>query len=245
MSQKYAVDRPVVECEYIRNTPPSLYLVTGENNQVFIDIPREESATSLKDSYLELDFSVTHRARAHVGYVEIDHIRLVNLGHIAFLSKYRLPSSSSKEIEQFDNAHVICLMHKLKSSSRDSDDLSIGFHRSIEAQERELTINKTTKGTYHVRNYLKDIFGFAEDQYNCTYGVGYKLTLQRNGDNHVLGHPAQANDAANAALAGRVFINDLSLYIPHYTPSISNRKLKLEHIISKTAIELSYNKRST
>ena len=76
-------------------------------------------------------------------------------------------------------------MDKLISSSRDSDDLSVGFHRSIEAGERELTINKSARENYHVGIYLKDVFGFAEHQDNCTYGLGYKPTLQRNSDNHV------------------------------------------------------------
>ena len=120
-------------------------MVNGENNQIFIDIPREDSAISLKDSYLEIDFSVTHRTGAHDRYIDDDHIRLVNLGPIALFNKYRLTSSSGKEIEELDNAHVICLMQKLISSAKDSDDLSIGFHRSIEARERELTNNKTTK----------------------------------------------------------------------------------------------------
>ena len=69
-------------------------------------------------------------------------------------------------------------MHKLLSKGRDSYDLSICFHRSIEAGEKKLTNNKRTKGTYHVRIYLKDIFGFAEHQDNCSYGLGYKLVLQ-------------------------------------------------------------------
>ena len=92
---------------------------------------------------------------------------------------------------------------------------------------------------------MKDIFGFAHDQYNCTYELGYKLTLQRNGDNHVLSHPPQANGAANIALAARVMINNLSWYMPHYTPSMSNRNLMVGHIISKTATELSYIERSS
>ena len=91
---------------------------------------------------------------------------------------------------------------------------------------------------------MKDIFGFAENQYNCAYGLGYKLTLQRNSDNHVLNHLG-GTDAENFVLAGRVIINDLSWYVPHYTPSISNQKLVLEHIISKSSTELSYNKRSS
>ena len=150
LSHKNVFDRPVLKCDLIRYTPPWLNLVNGENNQIFIDIPRDDSAISLKDSYLELNFSVTHRAGAHNRYVDDDHIRLFNLRAIALFSKYRLTSSSGKEIEEIDNAHVICLLHKLISSSRDSDDLSIGVHRSIEGRERKLTNNKTTKGIYHV-----------------------------------------------------------------------------------------------
>ena len=91
-------------------------------------------------------------------------------------------------MEEIDNALVVCLMHKLLSSSRDSDDLSIGYHGSNGARESELTNNKTTKGIYLVRNYSKDIFGDAEHQCNCSYGLGYKLTLQRNSDNFELSH---------------------------------------------------------
>ena len=32
---------------------------------IFFDLPSEGSAISLKDSYIELDFNVTHRACAH------------------------------------------------------------------------------------------------------------------------------------------------------------------------------------
>ena len=121
-------------------------------NQFFNDIPREDSAISLKVSYLELDFSVTHRAGAYARYADGDHIRLVNLGPIAFFDKYRLASSSKKEIDEIDNAHVFCLMHKLITSSRDGDDLSNGFRRGIEARESETTFRKQTKGNYRVRN---------------------------------------------------------------------------------------------
>ena len=73
--------------------------------------------------------------------------------------------------------------------------------------------------------------------------MGYKLTLQRNNDSHVLSHPAQANETANFALAGRGFIDDINLYVPQYIPGVSNKKLMLGHIVSKA--ELSYTKRSS
>ena len=66
-----------------------------------------------------------------------------------------------KEVNEIDNGHVICLMRKLISSSTLSDDLSIGFHRSNEAREKDLNNDKTTEGNYHVRIYLKDTFRFA------------------------------------------------------------------------------------
>ena len=55
-------------------------------------------------------------------------------------------------------------MYKLLTSSRRSDDLSIGFDRDRNRKQRELTNNKTQKGKCHVRIYLKDNFGFAEYQ---------------------------------------------------------------------------------
>ena len=113
----------------------------------------------------------------------------------------------------------------MKSSSRDSDDLSTGFHRSNGVRERKLTNNKQTKENYHVRIFFKDIFGFQEHQGDCTYGLGYKITLERNSDNHVLSHPAQVNDAANLALVRRVITDDISLYVPHSCPSISNQNI--------------------
>ena len=54
-------------------------------------------------------------------------------------------------------------------------------------------------------------------------------------------HPAQAIDAVNLTLAGRVIVDDKSLYVPHYTLSISNQKLFLGHIVPKTPKELQLN----
>ena len=97
----------------------------------------------MKDNYLELDFNVTQTAGAQARYAGSYHKRLVNLGPVALFIIYSLTSSSGKETEEIDNAVVICLMHKLISSNRDSVDSSFSFHRSNEARERELTNNET------------------------------------------------------------------------------------------------------
>ena len=111
-------------------------------------------------------------------------------------------------MEEISHAHIVSLMYKQLSSSKDSDDLSIGFDRSRNNRKRELTINKNIRGKYHIRIYLKDTFRFVEHQEKGTYGLGYKLTLTRNTDNAVL-------NKDNAVANGRVKISSLDWYIPH------------------------------
>ena len=53
-----------------------------------------------------------------------------------------------------------------------SDDLSVGFDRDRKRRQRELTNNENTKGKNHFRNFLKDIFGFAESQEKTSFGLG-------------------------------------------------------------------------
>ena len=79
LSQKYAIERHILNCDYVRYAQPSLNLVNAQNIQAFIDIPRENSDLSLKDSYLELDFIVSHLANGHSRYANGDRICLVNL----------------------------------------------------------------------------------------------------------------------------------------------------------------------
>ena len=79
-------------------------------------------------------------------------------------------------MEDINHAHIVSLMYKLITSSRRSDDLSNGSDRSRDRRQRELTSDKKIKGIYHVRSYLKDVFGFAKHQETRTYGLGYKLT---------------------------------------------------------------------
>ena len=97
-------------------------------------------------------------------YVDADDIWLINLAAIALFGNFKLTTSSGKHLENIDHAHIVSLMYKLLTSSRGSDDLSIGFDRDRNRRKRELTNNKNIKGKYHMGNYLKDVFGFAEHQ---------------------------------------------------------------------------------
>ena len=99
-------------------------------------------------------------------YADNYDIRLVNLGQIALFNNFKLTTSSGKHFEDINHAHLVSLTCKLltSASAKHSVDLSIGFDRDRGRRQRELTNNKTQKGKFHLRIYLKDNFGFAEHQ---------------------------------------------------------------------------------
>ena len=237
LNEKYEINRDILKCDYIRYSPSEISTINTANSQVYINIPREDSVISLLNSYLELNFDVLHAAAPNNRYADGNDIRLVNLGPIALFSNYKLTTSSAKHLENIDHAHIVSLMYKLLSSSKGSDDLSIGFDRDRGRRRNELTNNKNIKGKYHVRIYLKDVFGFAEYQEKGTYGLGYKLTLTRNTDNAVL-------NKGNAINNGKVKINALEWYVPHYTPSMQKQSILSDQILNKTPTQIQYPERS-
>ena len=237
LSGKYEINRDILKCDYIRYSPSEISTINTANSQIYINIPREDSVISLLNSYLELNFDVLHAAAPNNRYADGNDIRLVNLGPIALFSNYKLTTSSGKHLENIDHAHIVSLMYKLLSSSKGSDDLSIGFDRDRTRRRNELTNNKNIKGKYHIRIYLKDVFGFAEYQEKGTYGLGYKLTLTRNTDNAVL-------NKGNAINNGKVKINALEWYVPHYTPSVQQQSTLSKQILNKTPTQIQYPERS-
>ena len=236
LSENYEVDRKILKCDYIRYSPAEISTINTANSQVYINIPREDSVISLLNSYLELNFDVLQAATSN-RHTDANDIRLVNLGPIALFSIYKLTTSSSKHLDEITQAHTVCLMYKIISSSKDSDDLSIGFDRSRDRRKRELTNNKNIKGKYHTRIYLKNIFGYAEHQEKGTYGRGYRLILTRNTDNAVLNRDG-------AVTNGRVKINSLDWYVPHYTANLEEYTKLMNQITKNSPTLLHYPERS-
>ena len=236
LNEKYEIDRKILKCDYIRYSPSEISTVNTPNSQIYIKIPREDSVISLLNSYIEINFDVL-KADTSNRYANTDDIRLVNLGPIALFSNYKLTTSSGKHLENIDHAHIVSLMYKLLYSSRDSDDSSIGFDRSREKRKRELLNIKSQKGIFHLRIYLKDVFGFAEYQEVGTFGLSYRLTLTRNTNNPVL----NKNDAtANA----KIKINGIEWYVPHYIPSIDEYNKLMIQIKNKSPTNLHYPEKS-
>ena len=236
LNEKYEIDRRILKCDYIQYSPSETSTINTPNSQIYINIPREDSVISLLNSYIEINFDVSKAATSN-RYADADYIRLINLGPIALISNYKLSTSSGKHLENIDHAHIVSLMYKLLSSSRDTDDLSTGFDRSRDKRKRELLNNKNQKGKFHLRIYLKDVFGFAEYQEVGTFGLSYRLTLSRNNDNALL----NKNDATNNA---KIKINRIEWYVPHYIPSIDEYNKLMIQIKNKTPTNLHCPERS-
>ena len=236
LNEKYEIDRKILKCDYIRYSPSEISTINTPNSQVYINIPREDTVISLLNSYIEINFDVLKAATSN-RYADVDEIRLINLGPIALFSNYKLTTSSGKHLKNIDHAHIVSLMYKFLSSSRDTDDLSIGFDRSRDKRRRELLNNKNQKGKFHLRIYLKDVFGFAEYQEVGTFGLSYRLTLTRNNDNAVL-------NKINATNTAKIKINGIEWYVPHYIPSIDEYNKLMIQIKNKTPTNLHYPERS-
>ena len=234
INENYEVDRRILKCDYIRYAPAETSTLNTTNSQIYINIPRDDSVISLLNSYLDLNFEVVKKTDDS-RYGKGNDMILVNLGPIALFSKFKLTSSSGKDLEDISHAHLVSLMYKLITSSKNSDHLSIGFGRSSARRREEMTNNKNVKGKYHLRIMLQDVFGFT-DQGKTTYGLGYKLTLTRNQDEAVIDKVAGIADA-------RIKIDHIHWYVAHYTPSIQQQSILSKQILSKTQIELTYVER--
>ena len=93
------------------------------------------------NSYLELNFDVFKAASGNK-YADGDVIMLVILVPISLFSNHKITGSSGKHLEYFDHSQNVSLIYKLLTSSKDSDDLSIGFDRDRNRRQRNLTNNK-------------------------------------------------------------------------------------------------------
>ena len=236
LNENYEVDRRFLKCDYIRYSPAETSTINTPKSQIYIKIPREDSVISLTNSHLDLKLEVTKKADGS-RYGTCNDIRLVSLGPIVLFSIFKLTTSTGKHLEDINHAHLVSLMYKLITSSKGSDDLSIGFDRSSARRREEMTTNKNVNGKFHLRVMLREVFGFSEHQERAAYGLGYKLTLTRNKDEAVIDKVAAIADA-------RIKIDHIIWYVPHYTPSMSQQAIIPKQILNKTPTELRYYERS-
>ena len=144
LNEKYEINRNILKCDYIRYSPSQISTINTAKSQIYFRIPREDSVISLLNSYLDLNFDVLYAATNN-RYAAGNIIRLVNLGPIALFSNYKLTTSTGKHLKEITHVHIASLMYILLTSSRGSDDLSIGFESDRARRLREFENNKIIK----------------------------------------------------------------------------------------------------
>ena len=85
LKENYEVDRRIPKCDYILHSPAETSTINAPISQLCINTPREDSAISLLNSYLDLNFEIIKRAD-NSRYANGNDIRLVNLGPIPLIS---------------------------------------------------------------------------------------------------------------------------------------------------------------
>ena len=141
LCEKYEINGNILKFDYIRYISSEISTRNTANSLIYIIIPKEDSVISLLKSYIGLNFDVLH-ADSGDRYTNGDNIGLGILGPVASFSKYKLTTSIGKHIEEISIAHIVSLVYQLLTSSRGSDDLSIGFHRDRYRRQREITNSK-------------------------------------------------------------------------------------------------------
>ena len=112
LNEKNEINRDILKCDYIRNSPSEISTISTPNSQVYFNIPRKDSVISLLNSYLEINFDKLHAA-TNKRHIDNNDIRLVNLGPFALFSNYKLTTCSGKRLENIDHAHIVSIMYKL------------------------------------------------------------------------------------------------------------------------------------
>ena len=109
INENNEVDRRNLKCDYIRYSAAETSTIKTPYSQIYINIPREDSVTSLLNGYLDLNFEVIKRAdnsRDGNGNDE----GLDNLGAIALFSNFRLTTGNGKHLEDINHSHIVSLM---------------------------------------------------------------------------------------------------------------------------------------
>ena len=123
LDENNEVDRTTLKCDYIRYSPAKTSTTNTPARQIFINIPRRDSVSSLLNSFLDINFEVIKEAD-NSRFANGNDIRLVNLAPIALFSSFKLTTSGGKRLKYISHAQIVSLMYKLKTPSKDSDDFS-------------------------------------------------------------------------------------------------------------------------
>ena len=136
LNEIYEVDRKNLKCDYLRYSPAEISTINTPDSQTFINTPKKDSVFSLLSIFFEKKFGIIKKTDNSRCAANGNDMRLVNLGPIGFLNNFKLTTSSGKHLEDISHSHIACLMYKVITASKSTDDMPIGFDSSRGRRKR-------------------------------------------------------------------------------------------------------------
>ena len=174
----YGYNNDIHKSKIIKYKPNNLATMNTVNTNINIILNREDIHLNLRDSYLEIEFVVSHDAGGV--FANDANIRFVNYGIMALFSSVKLETSGGRTIGYIEHCHLNLLMYKLLTST--DDGYESGFVRNIDNRNSQLKGDHVAAERSHMYMMIKmgDLFGFVIDLEKIIYGLGFKLIFKRN-----------------------------------------------------------------
>src|SRR6218665_144184 len=216
--------------------------------EIRINVEQQDLFTLPSEAYLLFEGRLTKADGTF--YVNADAVALTNNGlmHLFSQISYQL---SNQEVETvFHPGQTSTMLGMLKYPNdfqlgeglnqlwyKDSAATAvIADNTGFAVRQAYLVQKPTAKGTFSFIVPLKHIFGFCDDYNKIVYGFKHTITLVRKADDDAIFRD-------NAAAAGKVNLEKLSLFMPEVLPADLQKNALYKTIESKATIPVAYRMR--
>ena len=183
-------------------------------------------------------------------YVNADAVTLTNNGlmHLFSQISYQLSNQEVETVFHPGQASTMLGMLKYPNDFQLAQGLNqlwykdsaatavIADNTGFAVRQAYLVQKPTAKGTFSFIVPLKHIFGFCDDYNKIVYGFKHTITLVRKADDDAIFRD-------NAAAAGKVNLEKLSLFMPEVLPADLQKNALYKTIESKATIPVAYRMR--
>jgi len=216
--------------------------------EIRINIELQDLFTHPAESYLQFEGRLTKADGT--AYANVDAVALTNNGLMHLFSQITY-SLSNQEVESvYHPGQATTMLGMLKYPddfaraqglnqlwTKDTTATAVIANNTGFAVRQAYLIQKpTVKGTFSFIVPLKHIFGFCDDYGKIVYGFKHTLTLVRKTDDDAIFR-------ANAAAAGKVNIDRISLFMPHIIPADIERMQLYKTIETKATLPVAFRAR--
>lgn len=213
--------------------------------EIRINIEQQDLFTLPSEAYLMFEGRLTKADGT--AYANADAVALTNNGlmHLFSQISYQLSNQDVETVFHPGQATTMLGMLKYPDDFAKAQGLNqlwqkdtastavIADNSGFAARQAYLIQKPTAKGTFSFIVPLKHIFGFCDDYTKVVYGFKHTLTLVRKSDDDSIFR-------ANAAGAGKVNVDKISLFMPHVIPSDMKRMQLYKTIESKASFPVAY-----